>query len=419
MKQKLHLSSHLKKSPAKKPKVKRRHGKMTAKGYTLFKRKGSSTWYFYTLEAGRRIARSTGKEDQDEARDFVRRTLNPGTVEADAKKKTFGEFAADFFVWGKCAWIKAKLESGGHFSQGAAIGRRTHLVHWIFPKFKDRLVSSLTPKELRDWIYSLPLSGQSRNHIKYSLKTIFSEAVFAGLIERNPITDIKNVELHRKERDAFTLEDLAKLFPLDRQELFRVWGDAGMAMLFLTLAATGIRSGEARALQWKHVGADAVVLADGTRAEIPYLMIEQGVKFYSNEIGSTKSGKGRPVYLPERARAALEWWRKNTYGANSPGDLVFPGNDGKKPIDEELLRARFKKALVKAGVDVAGRNLVPHSFRHAYVTRSKKALPADLLLLMAGHADERVQRGYVHPTLAGHLQEMAAAQALIEGAARW
>lgn len=407
-----HLNLHLKKAAKKR----RRHGRLCADGFTVFKRRGGRTWYFYATENGKRIAHSTRKTDKSEAEAVARKYLRPASPLAS---RTLGDFTTDFFAWGKCSWIAAQHAAGRPFSQGAAIGRRTHLTHWVLPKFKDRQISGITPKELRDWLIGLPLSGQSKNHIKYTLKTVFAEAVFAGIIEHSPVDGIRNVSLNRKERDAFSLEDLAKLFPLDRQEFFRIWGDAGMAMLFLVLAATGIRSGEARALQWKHVGAAVVTLPDGKQVEIPYLMIEQGVKFYSNEIGSTKSGKGRPVYLPARARAALEWWRSNTYGGKGPGDLVFPGSSGARPIDEELLRARFKKALVKARVDVAGRNLVPHSLRHAYVTRSKKALPADLLLLMAGHADERVQRGYLHPTIDEHLKEMAAAQLLIEGAAKW
>jgi len=42
----------------------------------------------------------------------------------------------------------------------------------------------------------------------------------------------------------------------------------------------------------------------------------------------------------------------------------------------------------------------------------------DLLLLMAGHADERLQRGYLHPKLIEHLTEMAAARALTESATK-
>jgi integrase len=405
-----HLKSHLKKRKD------RRRGRLAKDGFTLLRRRGSQYWAFYCMENGKRISHSTGKTDKAEAEAIAREYLKP---KASQENVTFGEFAKDFFVWDQCAWIRAQHAAGRTFSKGAAIGRRVHLTKWIPPKYGARPLSSITPKELRDWIISLPLSGQTKNHLKYTLKTVFGEAVFAGLITSNPVADIRNVALNRKERDAFTLEDLGKLFPTDNRQLFRLWGDARMAMLALTLAATGIRSGEARALHWRHVRREKVHLPDGAEAEVYYLLIEQGVKFFSDEIGSTKSGKPRPVFLPERARCALEWWKKNTFGGKGARDLVFPGNEDGRLIRETLLRARFKKALELSGVDVNGRNLVPHSFRHAYVTRSKRALPAGLLLLMAGHADEKVQAGYFHPQLHEHLLEMAASRSLIESTGKW
>ncbi len=424
----LHLNSHLISTTKRR---KRRHGRLIADGFTVFKRRGAAAWYFYVVENGKRRARSTKETDKSKAEAIARKYMAPKPTAGPGApaRVTLREFTKDFFVWGKCPWIAAQLAADRSFSKGVAIGRRTHLLRYILPAFGDRLVAEIGAKELRDWLVMLkgtraakgrPLSGQTKNHVRYTLKIIFSEAVLAKLIPSSPVIEFRNVALNRKERDAFTLEDLAKLFPVDRGELFHVWGDdACMAILFTVLAATGVRSGEGRALQWRHVGAEVVAGPDGTAVEVPYLAIEQSVKFYSGEIGSTKSGKARPVYLPERARGALEWWRANTYGGTGPNDLVFPGADGARPLDEDLLRARFKKALVRAGVDAAGRNLVPHSFRHAYVTRSKKALPADLLLLMAGHADERVQKGYLHPALEEHLREMAGARLLIEAAAKW
>jgi integrase len=70
--------------------------------------------------------------------------------------------------------------------------------------------------------------------------------------------------------------------------------------------------------------------------------------------------------------------------------------------------------MKRAGVSGEGRNLVVHSFRHGYVTRSKRAVPADLLLLMAGHADEKVQAGYVHPLLEDQLAQIGEAAGTIE-----
>ena len=56
--------------------------------------------------------------------------------------------------------------------------------------------------------------------MKYTLKIVFSEAVFDNLID--------NVALNKKERDPFTLEDLALLFPQGTDRLLTIWKDPEM-----------------------------------------------------------------------------------------------------------------------------------------------------------------------------------------------
>lgn len=411
----LHLKSHLKSESI--PRKRRRRGRMAKEGFTVFRRQGSDFWYFYAVENGRRVAHSTKTTDKAEAEGKAREYLTPSTLGA---RTTVDEWAGDFFVPGKCRWLAAQDAAGKTVSEGTALGRRSHLTKWILPAFGKRAVSSITPIELRDWINRLPLSSQSKRHMKYSLNAIFSEAVLAKLIEHNPVRDFDLVKLKRRQRDALSYEDLGALFPLEEKKLLDRWGDPGMATFMLMLAATGIRSGEARALRWRHVGCQSAKVPEG-QAEVWYLWIEDAVKFTSAApvIGPTKAGKPRPVFLPARARGALESWRKASPWRTDPGDLIFPGQSEDRPLDEDLPRQRFKKALQVAEVDVAGRWLTPHSFRHAYVSRTKRALPADTLLLMVGHSDEKTNAGYFHESIEQQVAQIAQVRALIEGAADW
>ncbi len=370
--------------------------------YTLFRRKGSRVYYFYTLEDGRRVARSTGKTDKYEAIKEARKAR-----ERRAEPVTVAEFVKDFFVWGKCNWMAARHSAGESFSAGAAAGRRSHITAWIEPKWGKRTIASITAKELRDWLYGLPLSGQSKNHLRYTLKIIFGEAVLAGQVERNPVLDFGNVALNRKTRDPFTLADLALFFPQETAKLLEVWKDALHATLFMLLAACGLRSGEARALAWRHVL--------GPLNGAYFLLIEQAVKpATGRRIGTTKAGKPRPVYLPERARGCLEWWRPQCPW-NESDDLIFPSENRGVAMGDQGLRDRLHGAMKRAGIKVEGRTLVTHSFRHGYVSRSKRVIPAELLLMMAGHANEKIQAGYVHPQLEDQLREIGAAAKTIEG----
>ena len=228
------------------------------------------------------------------------------------------------------------------------------------------------------------------------------------------------IKLKIRPRGILTNRELEALFPQDVEKLARVWGDAGMAVFMLVLAATGIRSGEARALRWKHVQSKRMQIQTAT-VEIWYLQVEDAVKFTSAEpvIGTTKAGKPRPVFLPERARGALEWWKEHSPWPTRSSDFVFPGREVDRPMDEDLPRQRFKKALEAAEVDAADRWLTPHSLRHSYVSRAKRKLPSDIHLTMVGHEDEKTDAMYFHETLEQMLERIAVARGQIESAAKW
>jgi integrase len=268
--------------------------------------------------------------------------------------------------------------------------------------------NTITPAELRDWLYALPLSGQTINHIRYSLKIIFKEAIFAAWIKTSPVDLIDNVEVDRKVRDAFNIEDLQKLLPRDNTEkLIQIWGDVEIAAAFIVLASTGLRSGELRGLAWRHY-----------IPERSALIIERSVKFLTHEIGSTKTGKERMVYLWPGAKDSLEYWKSKSPWTDAE-DFIFPGPERGKPVNDNLLRTRLTRALKRAEVDTTGRYLVVHSFRHSYVTRAREKISASALQLTSGHEDEKTSKGYFHPSVQDRLKQLDAAADSITAAVKW
>ncbi|MCX7030526.1 MAG: hypothetical protein NTU62_10460 [Spirochaetes bacterium] len=93
--------------------------------FTVFRRKGSKFWYYYVVQDGRRVAKSTCKTNRYDAATEARMALKK-TVEP----VTFEEFTRDFFVWDKCPWIAAQHAAGRSFSQGAAASRHSHVTTW-------------------------------------------------------------------------------------------------------------------------------------------------------------------------------------------------------------------------------------------------------------------------------------------------
>jgi integrase len=70
----------------------------------------------------------------------------------------------------------------------------------------------------------------------------------------------------------------------------------------------------------------------------------------------------------------------------------------------------MRRALPRAGIDPHGRILVPHSFRHSYVTHVRRSIPADALGEMIGHSSEATTLEYDHPSIAQRIDALGGAR---------
>jgi integrase len=226
------------------------------------------------------------------------------------------------------------------------------------------------------------------------------DAVLDGLIERNPCDAVPSPGRAGKQRSILTLEERIALFPSDQDELARIWGDPQRATAFIVLMSTGIRSGELRALRWRH-------LVRERRA----LLIECAVK-HGQTIGATKSGAVRVVLLAGRTLAALDSWRSLSPFPED-GELIFCLTRG-KPLRNAWLARALAFALAKAGINVGDRSISVHSFRHAFNTMARSTLPAETLRALLGHSSEAMTQHYDHPQLEDLLARIEGAAPVIE-----
>jgi integrase len=363
--------------------------------YTLFKRSNSKIWYFYYYKDGKRISKSTGKTRKYEAQEYCDKFLEG----PQAKAVYLKDFTKDFYVWGKCKWIKAQHEWDHSFSEDTARWRRAHLTKYIIPAFGKRYLRTITKNKVRNWLVTLSVANQTKNHILFSFRIILREAEDEGLLQFNPIEKLQPFGIKSKvERDIFTVDDLKLLFPLDSTEINRIWGNTKNSALFLIIASTGVRSGEVRALQWKHV------LKDG------WLYIEQAAK-PGGKVAETKTE--RLVYMPARVQQALDSWRQESV-YNEPEDFIFFGANRNRPINVTTVSKLLPKAIKRAGVVENGRNLVVHSFRHTFNTMMRKQIPEDLLRQLTGHKSESMTNLYDHPTIEDKIQTLTNVTPMIE-----
>ncbi len=365
--------------------------------YTLFKRSNSKIWYFYYYQDGKRISKSTGKTRKYEAQEYCEKF----TEKPKEKAVYLNEFAKDFYTWGNCKWIKAQHEWDHSFSEETARWRRSHLTKYILPAFGKRYLRIITKNEVRNWLITLKVANQTKNHILFSFRIILREAEDEGLVKYNPIEKLQPFGLKsKKERDIFTLNDLKLLFPPNAEELSHIWGNIKNSTLFLIMSSTGVRSGEVRALQWKHI------LPNG------WIHIEQAAK-PGGKVGETKTKTERLVYIPKRVQQALQTWKEESVFTD-PEDFVFFGAYRDRPINVTTVSKLVPKAIERANIEADGKNLVAHSFRHTFNTMMRKEVPEDLLRQLTGHKSESMTDLYDQPTLEDKIEVLRPATHKVE-----
>jgi integrase len=370
--------------------------------YTLLERKtrqGEGVFYvrFYDPRTGKRVALSTGESTKGRARDFAENLIGQGAI----RDPRLEDFTGDFFRWGSCPWIARQHAKGRSFGQYQARTRRAHLDNHILPKFGKRRLSELTRPAIESWLIALPLSNQSKNHVLYTFRIVLREAKSERLLRENPLQEAEPLGRNPRRRDVFTMDELKLLFPKTKEKLLEVWKTEKWGTLFMVLATTGIRSGEARALQWRHL------LSGG------WLLVEQACKM-DKTIGRTKTGEERVVALPRRTLTALESWKKHS-PFQDPQHFVFFGTAEDRPLNVESVTHFLPGAMKRAGVQITGRNLVPHSLRHTYNTIMRRVLPEEILRKLTGHKSPEMTALYDHPAVNDRILQLEGARDLVEG----
>lgn len=271
----------------------------------------------------------------------------------------------------------------GWLEESVAQTRKPHtyiayrsVVNRLAPIFSHVLIRDLTPLHLRKYYAQLAREGLSATYIRHIhivLSTALKEAVRAGLIE-TPATDgVRPPARQETERRVLSLDDLGALWEAS-------YGTKWHA-LWVLLAMTGMRNGEARALHWADIDWERGAVAIGdTVTSLPGGGLDLG--------SGPKSQTSRRVILlpapaiealkahrPIQAKMRLETERWNDH------DLVFPNQRGRLMAEGTILFA-LEEDCKRAGI----RRYTPHQLRHTYATH----------MLNAGETMKSVQRTLGH-----------------------
>jgi len=246
----------------------------------------------------------------------------------------------------------------------------------ISPTLGATKLRDLRRRDVKDLLNAKREQKLSKNTVRLiraTLSVMLAEAVDDGDIDNNPAT------LPARKRGKKTTAPVV-MRPLEEDELARLLNtarerDPEYFPLFLLLARTGLRPGEAFALEWADL--------DFHKRK---LNVERALS--AGEIGTTKTGTAREVDMSQEladALAALYRVREAQTLKRQWGDvpeLIFV-NTQREHLDESRVRKRFVRALKAAGV--GGHRL--YDLRHTFASHLIAKAPITYVAAQLGHAD--------------------------------
>lgn len=262
---------------------------------------------------------------------------------------------------------------------------RYALDRWIVPRFGDREVADIGTRDCLDFLDAMravDMSHSVANAYYGCLSGVLSEAVFQGLVDRNPAFDARRAYFQNRkfkksvQAAPFYFEELPRLMDafIDRPRVYN---------LMMLMAYTGLRPSEAAAVRPEH-------FEDGKspRLYVPDSKTAAGERFVPVDPGS----KLYEVLRVQKAQLVLD--RKR--GQLSP--WMFPTSTGSQYSTNALARY-FQRGRVAAGFPeespVLGAPYRQYSLRASFAVMCLEAdIPVETVQKWMGHESQEMTLRY-------------------------
>ncbi len=252
----------------------------------------------------------------------------------------------------------------------------------LLPAFGTWRVQYLDKGTIKRLLADKLTAGLSRNTVRIlhaTLRALLAAAVDDGVIPANPAEKLGR-QLRLVMPKAARQEEI-KAMTREQRELFLQTAakqTPAYFVLFVTLAGTGMRLGEALALQW-----------DDLDLEAREIRVQRALS--RGRIDTPKAGHGRTVDLSQTLAhmlRLLEQLRGAQMAAGEWATLppwIFCTRAG-TPMDESKVRKAMRKVLKRAKLPL---HFSPHCLRHTYAS----------LMLQQGESLVYVQRQLGHASI--------------------
>lgn len=314
------------------------------------KKANNGTYYFranlgYDAVTGKQIQKyrsgfSTKKEARAEYSKLILAAEEGLAMEK--KQPSFKQFIEEIYL----PWYKTQVKESTYKN-------RLNTIEKHFKFFYRKKVNEIEPIHVQTWQLKLA-KDYSPNYVRIiqgMLSLAFDRAIILGLAKKNPARMVGNIKSKKVKVDFWTLEEFQKVISL----LYK--GDYYEHYLFICfwlLFTTGLRIGEAAALQWEDIDFESGIISV---TKTLYYKSMNEYKF----VDPKTSASIRTVVIDEDTIRELKDWMEVQKKVLKDCNFVLSYSG--IPTSKHTLPRALKKLAGLAGVH----RIKIHALRHSHV----------------------------------------------------
>lgn len=221
------------------------------------KKADNGTYYFranlgYDSVTGKQIQKyrsgfSTKKEARAEYSKLILAAEEGLAMEK--KQPSFKQFIEEIYL----PWYKTQVKESTYKN-------RLNTIEKHFKFFYRKKVNEIEPIHVQTWQLKLA-KDYSPNYVRIiqgMLSLAFDRAIILGLAKKNPARMVGNIKSKKVKVDFWTLEEFQKVISLLYKDDYY---EHYLFICFWLLFTTGLRIGEAAALQWEDIDFDSGIIS--------------------------------------------------------------------------------------------------------------------------------------------------------------
>jgi integrase len=301
----------------------------------------------------------------------VRGLLSMGTSPASQGIRDFISFLREFWDYDNSLYLKDRRAHGKDITLRTCADNQAIIKSNWEPYFAGKKLAEITRQDLKFFgiAMSEQVAGKTVNNRLLVGTKALRWAFFEKMIPEDITEGLGGFAGGGKKRDILTMEETAELFKE------KYWNDRMAYVAALLAATSGLRSGEIRALKAADIG-DAlysVKTENGETRDVYLLHIQHGWN-YKDGLKLPKNNETGTVHLlPEIRELLLNLIKTNPHGIEDAEKFIFWGIKKNRPCGAQRPLKGLRHAIKEAKIDLVGRKVDLHSFRHLSGTALVKA----------------------------------------------